>query len=61
MCLFTAGAKATSGAGRANRALLWKASLGTQIASGPMTYEVDGKQYVTAISASRLCVFGLRE
>ena len=42
-------------------ALLWKASLGAQIVSGPITYEVDGKQYVTAISGLSLCVFGLRE
>ena len=41
--------------------LLWKASLGGQINSGPITYEVDGKQYVTAISGLSLCVFGLRE
>jgi alcohol dehydrogenase (cytochrome c) len=41
--------------------LLWKASLGAQIVSGPITYEVDGKQYVTAISGLSLCVFGLRE
>ena len=26
----------------------------------PITYEVDGKQYVTAISGLSLCVFGLR-
>jgi len=42
-------------------ALLWKASLGAQINSGPMTYEVDGKQYVATISGLSLCVFGLRE
>jgi alcohol dehydrogenase (cytochrome c) len=41
--------------------LLWKASLGSQIVSGPITYEVDGKQYVTAISGLTLCVFALRE
>jgi alcohol dehydrogenase (cytochrome c) len=41
--------------------LLWKASLGAQIVSGPITYEVDGKQYVSAISGLSLCVFGLRE
>jgi alcohol dehydrogenase (cytochrome c) len=44
-----------------NGSLLWKASLGAQIVSGPITYEVDGKQYVTAISGLSLCVFGLRE
>jgi alcohol dehydrogenase (cytochrome c) len=42
-------------------ALLWKASLGAQIVSGPITYEVDGKQYVTAISGLSLCVFALRD
>jgi alcohol dehydrogenase (cytochrome c) len=41
--------------------LLWKANLGAQIVSGPISYEVDGKQYVTAISGLSLCVFGLRE
>jgi len=41
--------------------LLWKASLGAQIVSGPITYEVDGRQYVTAISGLSLCVFALRE
>ena len=43
-------------------ALLWKASLGAQIVSGPITYEVDGKQSVDGdISGLSLCVFGLRE
>ena len=42
-------------------ALLWKASLGAQIANAPITYQVDGKQYVTTISGLALCVFGLRE
>ena len=41
--------------------LLWKTNLGAQIVSGPISYEVDGKQYVTAISGLSLCVFGLRE
>jgi alcohol dehydrogenase (cytochrome c) len=42
-------------------ALLWKASLGAQIANAPITYQVDGKQYVATISGLSLCVFGLRE
>jgi alcohol dehydrogenase (cytochrome c) len=42
-------------------ALLWKASLGAQIVNGPITYAVDGKQYVATISGLSLCVFGLRE
>jgi alcohol dehydrogenase (cytochrome c) len=41
--------------------LLWKASLGAQIVNGPVTFEVDGKQYVATISGLALCVFGLRE
>jgi alcohol dehydrogenase (cytochrome c) len=41
-------------------ALLWKASLGAQIVNGPMTYEVDGKQYVAVISGNSLYTFALR-
>jgi alcohol dehydrogenase (cytochrome c) len=41
--------------------LLWKASLGGQMASGPMTYAVDGKQYVAAISGQILAAFALRD
>ncbi len=40
---------------------LWKASLGGQIANGPITYAVDGKQYVSVISGNSLVTFGLRE
>jgi alcohol dehydrogenase (cytochrome c) len=42
-------------------ALLWKASLGAQIVNGPITYEVDGKQYIATISGLSLCTFALRE
>ena len=42
-------------------ALLWKASLGSQIVNGPITYAVDGKQYVATISGLSLVVFGLRD
>jgi alcohol dehydrogenase (cytochrome c) len=41
--------------------LLWKASLGGQIVMAPVTYEVNGKQYVTVISGNSLVTFGLRE
>ena len=41
-------------------ALLWKASLGSQIVNGPMTYEVDGRQYVAVISGHALSTFALR-
>jgi alcohol dehydrogenase (cytochrome c) len=40
---------------------LWKASLGGQIANGPITYAVDGKQYVSVISGNSLITFALRE
>jgi alcohol dehydrogenase (cytochrome c) len=42
-------------------ALLWKTNLGGQIVNGPMTYEVDGKQYVAVISGNNLVTFGLRD
>ena len=41
--------------------LLWKVSLGGQIAAGPMTYEVDGRQYVAVAAGHSLFVFALRE
>ena len=40
---------------------LWKASLGGQVVNGPITYSVDGKQYVAVISGNSLVTFGLRE
>ena len=40
---------------------LWKASLGGQIVNGPITYAVDGRQYVAIISGNSLVTFGLRE
>ncbi len=41
--------------------LLWKASLGGQVVNGPMTYEVDGRQYVAVISGHSLSAFALRQ
>jgi alcohol dehydrogenase (cytochrome c) len=41
--------------------LLWRVSLGGQIVSGPMTYQVDGKQYVATIAGTSLVVFALRD
>ena len=41
--------------------MLWKASLGGQIANGPITYMVDGKQYVSTISGNSLVTFALRD
>ena len=42
-------------------ALLWKAALGGQVVMGPITYAVEGKQYVSVISGNSLVTFGLRE
>jgi alcohol dehydrogenase (cytochrome c) len=42
-----------------NGELLWKVSLGGTVASGPMTYAVDGRQYVAVSADSALYVFGL--
>jgi alcohol dehydrogenase (cytochrome c) len=41
--------------------VLWKASLGGQIVMGPITYAIDGKQYVSVISGNSLITFGLRD
>ena len=41
--------------------LLWKASLGGQIVMAPITFQIDGKQYVSVISGHTLVTFGLRE
>ena len=40
---------------------LWKASLGGQIANGPITFAIDGKQYVSVISGNSLVTFALRD
>jgi alcohol dehydrogenase (cytochrome c) len=40
--------------------LLWKASLGGQIVMAPITFMVDGTQYVSVISGHTLVTFALR-
>jgi alcohol dehydrogenase (cytochrome c) len=42
-------------------ALLWKQNLGGEIIAGPISFEVDGKQYVTIASGNSLFAFALRE
>jgi len=42
-----------------NGELLWKVNLGGTVASGPMTYAVDGRQYVAVSADNALYVFGL--
>ncbi len=41
--------------------LLWKASLGGQIVMAPVTFMVDGEQYISVISGNTLVTFGLRD
>jgi alcohol dehydrogenase (cytochrome c) len=40
--------------------LLWKTNLGPSVAAGPMSYSVNGKQYVSIMVGSSLFTFGLR-
>jgi glucose dehydrogenase len=40
--------------------LLWKVRLGGQVNSGPMTYAVNGKQYITVAAGTSLFAFALR-
>ena len=42
-----------------NGKLLWKASLGAQIVMAPVTFMVNGRQYVSVISGHTLVTFGL--
>jgi alcohol dehydrogenase (cytochrome c) len=41
--------------------LLWKASLGGQIVMAPVTFSVDGKQYISVISGHTLVSYALRD
>ena len=40
--------------------LLWETNLGPSVSAGPMTYMVNGKQYVSIQTGSALFTFGLR-
>lgn len=40
-------------------ALLWQVNLGGTVASGPVTYAVDGKQYIAVCGGSAMYAFGL--
>ncbi|HEY4086741.1 MAG TPA: PQQ-dependent dehydrogenase, methanol/ethanol family [Bryobacteraceae bacterium] len=42
-------------------AVLWRSMTGGQISAGPMTYEVNGTQYVSIASGNALFTFGLRD
>ena len=41
--------------------LLWQTNLGPSVAASPMTYAINGKQYVSVMAGSSLFTFGLRE
>lgn len=41
--------------------LLWKVNLGGEIIAGPISYQVDGKQYVSIASGNGLFVFAPRD
>ncbi len=41
--------------------LLWQTNLGPSVAAGPMTYAVNGKQYVSVMAGNSMFTFGLRE
>ena len=41
--------------------LLWKVNLGGQIVMAPVTYMVDGVQYLTVISGNMMATFALRD
>jgi alcohol dehydrogenase (cytochrome c) len=41
--------------------LLWKSMVGGQVASGPMTYAVNGKQYVAISAGNNTFVYALRQ
>lgn len=40
--------------------LLWKASLGGEVVAGPITYGIDGKQYVAIAAGHSIFTFALR-
>ncbi len=41
--------------------LLWKENLGGEIVAGPISFQVDGKQYITIAAGNSLFAFGLRD
>ncbi|MGB6941601.1 MAG: PQQ-binding-like beta-propeller repeat protein [Bryobacteraceae bacterium] len=43
-----------------NGELLWRANLGGAIASGPMSYAINGRQYVAISAGNSLFVYALK-
>ena len=44
-----------------NGKLLWKATLGGVVASGPMSYSVNGRQYISVAAGHSLFSFALKK
>src|SRR5262245_43897641 len=44
-----------------NGNLLWKVPLGGQVNSGPMSYAVNGRQYIAVAAGTSLFTFALRQ
>jgi alcohol dehydrogenase (cytochrome c) len=44
-----------------NGSMLWKSNTGGQVSAGPMTYAVDGRQYIGVASGSSLFVYALKQ
>ena len=44
-----------------NGSVLWKVGLGGQVNSGPMSFAVDGRQYITVAAGTSLFTFALRQ
>ena len=44
-----------------NGQLLWKTNLGGSIVNAPITYEIDGKQYVSVIAGNILSTFAVQD
>jgi glucose dehydrogenase len=40
--------------------LLWETNLGPSVSAGPMSYQVNGKQYISIQAGNSLFTFGLR-
>ena len=40
---------------------LWRANLGGEVASGPMSYSVNGRQYIAVSAGNSLFTYALRQ
>jgi glucose dehydrogenase len=43
-----------------NGELLWNATLGGVVASGPLSYSVNGKRYIAVVAGNSQFAFGLK-